>query len=1028
MIRIYSIYNRMLCGILLLIVICGMGMSCTDDYFSENTRGSVRMATLDVRLPKADPGSDSEVTSARFIAFEAGGAGISGVLQVNSDITPTGARIQIPVGKSNVYVVANAPDSLKLDEISSESQLKEKIAAWEAVKKLPHIMVGSYLNVSISASGVQDNAGNTITVGNNLKRLVARLTVNLQYQSLGGDELVIDEITVGNRASYSPLLPAAFSGNTYVSSDADKATSLTATGTTDGLTTYQPIEFYLSEYLVNEAHKSNSTCLSIHAHTAGKEDEPLTFPVYIGDWFGKGITYEDFKNADTPAALVGVEGLSVTRNKHYTLTCKLKGAERTEIGLTTNVVEWTVVDINGNINTPFLNVDRTDVMVNAISGGTAVYYTSSVPRDSIEIDIVDNPDNRFAAVINANDPGKIYFIHQVEGVKRITTSTGAPITGKAIVTAKDGNAKIKKEITLGVFNPISKFFLRSTGVNYDYGSVTPITNINSTAKMDWRTAMGYTNPYTGATSTLKGVNPNQTLMKGALPNAYTGCADYWEVSKDDRQKGRGCWRLPYSGEIHRLISLINSLEDLPSMGYDQIKFSTTERLWSSTETSAGVAYYGWPAPPYFEAMTKGIAYSVRCVRDIDNSDTSGGASYLNVSHNTYEIAPMTYRQVPGIVPIYYESDGEVSISLLDENGQDISNMGAGMPFIGFSAASEDALFGTSEPQIAFPNKDYAGMKKAYFCLHSTVKAASEYMTSLGDMQGPMMSEMRKHKYSLVFRSGNLSKTVPISVVSPLATQNLSQHLSLIDAMGISSVYSGYDYIQDKIFNKSQVVTDVAINMPVPDRFDSGCANYYEGSPTDYTTGKGNWFLAPSTLTIGGAYSANSTRWGLSAIGTFQSLNKMYGDGLNFKADDAYTNVDFWSTRSATSYNISKHGVVHFFSGSVSYQLKTSKYRVRCERRLNADILSLSNQSITLSKGETAEVIYYTSTGKIATSILPVSGTDSAFTTTTTTTTSRIIITCSADAASGSESNLLVHTEGGKSTRSRTYKIIKLKVK
>ena len=152
---------------------------------------------------------------------------------------------------------------------------------------------------------------------------------------------------------------------------------------------------------------------------------------------------------------------------------------------------------------------------------------------------------------------------------------------------------------------------------------------------------------------------------------------------------------------------------------------------------------------------------------------------------------------------------------------------------------------------------------------------------------------------------------------------------------------------------------------------------------------------------------------------------MYGDGLNFKADDGYTNVDFWSTRSATSYNTSKHGVVHFFSGSVSYQLKTSKYRVRCERRLNADILSLSNQSITLSKGETAEVIYYTSTGKIATSVLPVSGTDSAFTTTTT---SRIIITCSADAASGSESNLLVHTEGGKSTRSRTYKIIKLKVK
>lgn len=1045
MIRIHSIYNRMLCGILLLSVTCGMGMSCTDDYFSEKGGNSVRMTTLNVRLPKADTGSDSEVGSARFIAFEAGGAGISGALQINTNIALTGAHIQIPVGKSNIFIVANAPESLKLDEITSENELKEKIATWEAIKKLPHVMLGSYINVSVREGGVKDNAGNAITVGNNLKRIVSKLTVNLQYQSLGGDELMIDDITVGNRASYSFLLPAAFAGDDYVSSDVDKVTNLTATGTIDGITSYQPIEFYLSEYLVNEVHKSKSTCLYIHAHIEGKEDEPLTFPVYIGDWFGKGTTYEDFKNADTPAALVGIEGLSVTRNKHYTLTCKLKGAELIETDFVTNVKDWEIVNINGNINAPFLDLDKTDVQVNPISEATPVHYSSSVKKENIQVDIIENPNDIFRASVSSDDVIKFYLPADELNTKRLVDDSGNMLRGKAVVIATDGNVTIKKQINLGIFNSVSKFFIRSNYENFDYGSVTPATNLSSIAKHSWNVGMGFSNPYNGVTSSLKGKNPMTTFMGNAIPDKYIGCAGYWEGAKNDRQTGRGCWRAPYASETKRLLNLIINRNKPFGDGYDNVPVSSDFYIWSSTESSGEYAYRGNindenQGQPYRKILYAGYT---RCVRDIDNSIIGGGSSYLLVSHNKYEIAPLTFRTMPGIVPIYYESDGPVSISLIDENGNDISNMGEGMPFIGFSAPNERDLYkvlnnaetdSSGEPPIVFPNMSYTNMNKGYFCLHSTVRCIPEYYTSLGDMKGPMPSETRKKKYSLLFKSGDISKSIPILIVNPLAAaSHLGKTMSLLEAMGITTTsldgsindyYVGYDYLQDKII-QSAGVQNILFNVPLPNNPELGCAAYYEGTATDPKTGKGNWFVSPSVIAIGTAYAKNADRWGISK-NNIKALNNMYGEGANFPqiGDNGF----YWWTTKGDPGDKSRHYNVKIPSGAIESTYKYSVDYARCERRLNADILSLSDISVKLSPGESFEVLYYTDVLGVGTELLDYSQKGIAFTTTTTTTTGRIQIVCNNDAKSGSVNYLLVHTEGGASLHSKTYKMIKLQVK
>ena len=112
-----------------------------------------------------------------------------------------------------------------------------------------------------------------------------------------------------------------------------------------------------------------------------------------------------------------------------------------------------------------------------------------------------------------------------------------------------------------------------------------------------------------------------------------------------------------------------------------------------------------------------------------------------------------------------------------------------------------------------------------------------------------------------------------------------------------------------------------------------------------------------------------------------------------------------------------------YIGSASNAVKSSSQIVRCERRLNADILTLSTQSLSLSPGQSADILYYTDVKGVSFQVLSL-GDNSAFTTTT----GRIKVNCKAGSASGSEANLLVETVGGMSKRSKTYKIVKLKVK
>lgn len=1027
MTKIHFIYNRLLHTLLMAFVVCGIGTSCADDYFADNGN-SGKMTNLSVQLPKAVSG-DSQVTSAYFIAFQAGGAGTSGTLQVNTKITSSTGHLLVPVGNSNIYIIANAPDSLRLENVHDEEGLIAKTVTWALSKSEPHIMVGSYRNVFIDSGGVKDSDGNSVTLGQNLKRLASKLTVNLQYESLGGKDILIDSVTIGNRAAHSFLLPCAFEANSYVSEAVDRVAGLTEVSTTGGITTYQPLVFYLSEYLVNADHASSSTRMYIHAHTQGETDNSV-YTVYIGDWFGGSITYDDFKDAGTPAELVGVEGLSVTRNKHYTLNCKLKGAAQSGIQLHTDVKEWTVVNINGNVTMPYFNISSTDVMINPLKAqGTPINYEASVPSDSISVDITDNPDNRFSYTISDQH---INFIHSRLDVDRLTNDVGLPITGKAVVTVKDGNARISKNITLGVFNPISRFYVRGMDADYNYAVATP-GGIANTWVLNWAAAAGYNNPYAGITTSLHGQNPSSSLMGNAVADSYSGCSGYWEGSTTDRKTGRGVWRLPVGGdgnsEAARLMTLLQHL-DISVLGFDMTDGSTG--IWSATEDGASAAKAMHPDGTSV-SKNKLFAHYVRCVRELDNTASTGASSYLNVSHTVYETAPLTYRQMRGTAPIYYESDGPVTIKLLDENGNDISNQGIGMPFIGFTADTEGLLYDTAEPSIVFPNSSYVGKKKGYFCLHFTLYEGEfqETTTSLGDLKGPMPSTLRGRKYTLQFTSGSLIKNVQIQIVNTMAKADAGT-MTFVQAMGLSDLYAGYDYFLNKRISSGTDPRVIHLSQPVPDTV-TGCAGYWEGSRTDPKTGIGNWFISEAIVHLSVIYSQNYARWRpyLGSLNDVNNFNIIYGDGGNFSFSNGY----YWSNVVAGNYSPEKHAQLVVFQGAVQYVDKrlNSTALLRCERRLNADLLSLSTQNVELTPGTSQDVIFYTDAISIADikseDILHISGTNPAFTATTTTTTSagRITVNCLNTAVAGSEANLLVRTVG-KSKRAETYKIIKLKVK
>lgn len=1068
----YLVYRRKQLAIVLsLCLTLGMGSACSDDYFTEKyEEDNSQMAVVQLNIPRATSADEPEkaIESVHFIAFESGGGETSGNLQINKDITGN-EKILVPVGKSNIYIIANAPASWNLDGVTNENILKEKITSWSVATTTPFIMLGEYKGVTIKTGGtiIEADGSTSQTLGAKLKRLASKLTVNLKFAAeTDKKNYIVDSVAVSYRPDKIKLISQSYKEALFVDSKTDRIINPQIQDIAGDTTVYKTMEFYLSEYMVSQENIEKSTFLTFYVHTEGS-DKKADFKVYIGDWFGK-YSYDIFKDeGKKPGEQVGIQGLSVTRNKHYTLNCILKAEEisATNIHVNTDITEWTVIDIDADIQTPYLYLSTQDIMVNPLMyTGTQIDYLSS--GDPV-ITITENPDNRFSFNID-KVKNKIYFHHRTvtERITQTTTSgERVPISGKATIKITVGDKTLTKTVNLILFNPISKFYMREYTTLYD--TVTPskviINKVNVYAKaMDWAEAMGYRNPYTGiGDESLKGVNPLTSKMNNVLPDAPTGCSQYWEGSPTDPLTGKGRWRLPSStgtdtSEGWYLLTYLMKLnyeeEGMDASGHSPL---ANDYIWGSSEIqndvdgiwkhARGLGFWMiWTS----DIKTKNSL--VRCVRDIDGTHNGKDASYLNISKNEYEIAAISYRNSLGVVPIKFESDYPVDIRLLDINGQDISDQqSTNIPFIGFCADTEDKLLADEEPPVIFPdwhleNNSFVPASKAtllnkgYFILHSAVATdkISGARTSVGATIGQTVAQIQNSTFFIQFRAGSLTKTVKVKVVNPIAIKNLPPQRNA--GYGIGSTYNyalstgnnyvGYDYLTKQYIETPVGIHSTIIQLPVPDNENIGCANYYEGNPTDMKTGKGNWLLSTTLLLYCAGKDHAKMDWFTYIGEEFSYDNEWQGNRSFWSAyqigvtnGGEATMYDVWYSYENAIRNKPKIPYPSAPDPANAYELGT----IRCERRLNADKLSLSKSIVEFStSGGSYEILYNTDTQGIEMKQLYIYGSNDTFTTTTN---GKITIQCKANATAGTECNLLISTVG-QSKAGVTYKIIKLKVK
>ncbi len=867
---------------------------CQDDWDKYGDGSSGRKVTVNLKLPVALATTvdlEDEIANAHFYAY---GIGSDSPIAYRHITSTTGQQILIPVGKCDIYIVANYKGT-KLNQNTARSVIEGETFTREAVTKQPFVMLGVYKGVTISSEGQIKYGEEDITSKLELERIAAKVT--LKITDLNDETVVIKSIRVQNMAVASFLMP----DKPYQPDDIYSETIDLTQAATDTCI------FYLPEYIVNDAHKNKSTYVTILVQV-GDEELQREYKIYIGDWFGYSLNYDAWDWEATvkdpslipsktdPNTKIGLSGLSVTRNKHYIFTGTVESNVTLPAGELTGTVAvtpWKEINIDTEITqSPNFTILETELFVNTLTG-VRVAYTTTMP--DIEVKLSVNPDDRFEYALN-QDSSIITFTHKMS-VTKYEDNDGAPILGKATIkvsnASQGGKSSISKTITLIPFSPVAKrlvSFESLSGVTY---------------AMRWPLLMGYTwnrssgtGKYTLDYNGLMGKDPSKTYMGGAPPDAFylPSCTSYFEDDPNDSDLGKGCWRLPTVKELEAIEEILLSdnngnFEKLPSSA------GTSQRLpyfWSSTEQSSthamivpsrGSGYTINGAKS--QAVNKSTAdYFARCVRDNNKRGTTK-ATYLDVSVEYYELPIGEYPDnMLSTIPITYSSDKEVSIVLYDADGRDISLNEKGKPkvdpyFLGYNVGVNESLDNTSGKQLYLPghlitlSKNTVGwsVSKTTYLTNSNKKTGQFYLfpnTQSMQRMSTFLSQTNSspaaytfippqinrilysmngfREFNLVFSAGsNLSKSVRIRVVNPVGQQDTTKDPSpyLTEIGTDEQFYRGFDVATNTLYPKGNSTINLMEStikaILVPDT-ETGCGSYFEGAPSDPITGKGNWFF------------------------------------------------------------------------------------------------------------------------------------------------------------------------------------------
>lgn len=1054
-------------------------VGCQDDWDTYGEDSSGQRVTINLKLPVSlatTTDKEQEIKDAHFYAYGTDSKPIA-----YQKITGSKSqKIVIPVGKCDIYIVANYTGS-KLNANTPRATLEGETFTIAQVIGQPFVMLGMYKGVIISREGKIMYAGTDITQNLKPERIAAKVTLNIN----AAETVVIDSVCINNRANASFLMP----NKPYVPTNTDNNNvKLKVPANT--------YSFYLPEYIVDESHKKKSTYVTVYAKVGADKQTEKVYKIYIGDWFGYSKKYHEWNwegmtgndpsevKANDNSGKIGIDGLSVTRNKHYIFDGTIVGPVDVTLNGTVSVKDWELINIPTDITpTASLFLSETDVVVNAIKDSVAISYETTLADISVEIDATLNKLKsgapRFTYTIDKQNK-TISFTHSTEATT-YETSSGVPISVTAIVKAFQGTEyEVKKNINLFAYNPVSK-------ENMD--------------PQEWVYHMGY-NPlqlYQLDYKDLLGKDPKSVYMDNAPAFTGNGCDGYSEGS--DPQTGKGYWRLPTKEELKRVYKIVQALS-VEDIGYESIGQSN----WSSSEVTTDFKssdYAYTVSSDYQEYSSPKIVNNIpaRCVRDnTPLYNTGEKATYLQVSHTFYEVALGEY---PGnlfsTVPIKYESDQVVDIRLLDSDGAELSSLTPTEKidpyFLGFNVDSNAELEGKIS-DLWFPKnlvklKFVDGMysisegpvkvegatikKKGKFYLFPNVQPYDEIYNVLQPYSfiPPQVNRMLYNlngyrEFTLLFSAGkNLSKTVRIRVINPVA--NIDYHkkgtrVPFLEALGISSSYIGYDIDHYERFPDSDAVSGffvksinaekqtVASNTTLVPDMETGCATYFEGSPGDPATGKGNWYLNRAFPDILVPYVRDRL-----AINQSSGLRgeTTTGDPVNGSYERTY-NADYWrkylgmanfsqwaeptAVYWATADSIDQgYGfrLDNFHKGR--YTKKKLSILTRCTRRINIDVLCLSDVKVELnggyepgsrfewkipfytssSNGVEAELFYYNKDyeGKLALRV------DNTFTVYPHNS-GEIVVSASEQLPIGTIANVVVNSKNDDKTQ-RAYRIIKV---
>lgn len=328
--------------------------ACTED---ERMSGGNRdipegdgIATVNMKLDAASMlgtnDLESTIHKVRILAFRTQ----DGVMKMNKLISFSSGYDadkdmileEIETGLTDVFVIANeTPDmtvvldqtdgSVTIASVRTQLFAIEEVAGLLKEENLTNNGIPMYKEYSNLEFKISDTEHNPYILKVQLERILAKVTLTIRNQT--HQEITLKSVVAKGLPQNSWLFPADYTGDTQ---DLD-AIELPFNEVTKE---YQPISFYLPEYLLTDVSKRSYLEIRGTATQVGMPDIDCSYKISLGNGlknYGKEVEIE----AAIDKQLLKASDLYIVRNTHYEISVSdIKGYDTDKITFFVGIIPW----------------------------------------------------------------------------------------------------------------------------------------------------------------------------------------------------------------------------------------------------------------------------------------------------------------------------------------------------------------------------------------------------------------------------------------------------------------------------------------------------------------------------------------------------------------------------------------------------------------------------------------------------------------------------------------------------------------